>query len=85
MSNLQTVPDQPVVYQIRIEGHLRAQWAEWFEGLNVTQEPDGTTLLSGPVVDQAALYGLLKKVRDLGLPLLSVNQVSLHSQKEQES
>ncbi len=85
MSNLQTVPDQPVVYQIRIEGHLRAQWAEWFEGLTVTLEPAGTTLLSGPVADQAALYGLLKKVRDLGLPLLAVNQVSLHSQKEQES
>ncbi len=85
MSNLQAVPDQPVVYQIRIAGHLRAQWAEWFAGLAVTLEPDGTTLLTGPIVDQAALYGLLKKVRDLGLPLLAVNQVSLHSQKEQAS
>ncbi len=85
MTNLQTVPDQPVVYQIRLAGHLRAQWAEWFEGLTVTLEPAGTTLLTGPIVDQAALYGLLKKVRDLGLPLLAVNQVSLHSQKEQAS
>jgi hypothetical protein len=75
MSNSQPVPDQPRVYQIRIEGHLRAEWAEWFEGLDIALEPDGTTLLSGPVVDQAALYGLLKKVRDLGMPLISVNQM----------
>ena len=80
-----TKPDQAVIYQIRIEGQLGPQWAEWFEGLTITLEPDGTTLLSGLVVDQAALYGLLKKVRDLGLPLLAVNQVSLHSQKEQTS
>jgi hypothetical protein len=76
MSNHQTVPDQPRVYQIRVEGHLRAEWAEWFEGLNVSLEPDGTTLLSGPVVDQAALYGLLKKVRDTGLTLVAVNQIT---------
>jgi hypothetical protein len=82
MSNPQTVSDQPVVYHIRIEGHLRAEWAEWFEGLSVSLEPDGTTLLCGSVVDQAALYGLLKKVRDLGMPLLAVNQVAIHSQKE---
>ena len=75
MSNPQTVPDQPMVYQIRVEGHLRAEWAEWFEGLTITLEPDGTMLLTGPVVDQAALYGLLKKVRDLGLPLVAVNRV----------
>ena len=75
MSNPQTVPDQPMVYQIRVEGHLRAEWAEWFEGLTITLEPDGTTLLTGPVVDQAALYGLLKKVRNLGLPLVAVNRV----------
>ena len=77
MSNPQTVPDQPKVYRIRVEGHLRAEWAEWLEGLSVSLEPDGTTLLSGPVVDQAALYGLLKKVRDLGLPLLAVNAESI--------
>jgi hypothetical protein len=81
MPNLQTVPDQTVVYHIKIEGHLRAQWAEWFEGLHVTLEPDGTTLLSGPVVDQAALYGLLKKVRDLGMPLLAVNAQPVKGEK----
>jgi hypothetical protein len=85
MPNLPSAPDQTMVYHIKLEGHLRAQWAEWFEGLRITLEPDGTTLLSGPVVDQAALYGLLKKVRDLGMPLLAVNQVSIHSQKEQIS
>jgi NADPH:quinone reductase-like Zn-dependent oxidoreductase len=65
----------PPFYEIRIAGHLSPQWADWFEGLTITLEEDGSTLLSGPVVDQAALYGLLKKVRDLGMPLVSVNQV----------
>jgi hypothetical protein len=68
-------PCQPVVYQIRIEGHLGRQWTDWFEGLAITLEDDGHTLLTGPVVDQAALHGLLKKVRDLGMPLVSVNPV----------
>ncbi len=67
--------DQPMVYQIRIKGHLSHQWIDWFEGLTITLEEDGNTLLTGIVVDQAALHGLLKKVRDLGLPLLSVNSV----------
>ena len=71
----QTDPDQPAVYQIRIKGHLGPQWTEWFEGMAVTREENGDTLLTGPVVDQAALHGLLKKVRDLGLPLLSVIRV----------
>jgi hypothetical protein len=62
-------------YQIRIEGHLGSQWTDWFDGLSVTHEADGKTLLSGPVPDQPALYGLLRKVRDLGMPLVSVNQV----------
>ena len=66
---------RPVVYEIRIEGYLPPQWAEWFEGLTITREPDGTTLLTGPVIDQAALYGLLKKVRDTGLTLIAVNQI----------
>jgi len=66
-------------YQIRIEGHLGSQWADWFDGLSITLEADGKTLLSGPVPDQPALYGLLRKVRDLGMPLVSVNQV--HSTK----
>ncbi len=61
-----------MVYQIRIRGHLNRQWTDWFEGLTITLEDNGTTLLSGPVVDQAALHGLLKKVRNLGMPLLSV-------------
>jgi hypothetical protein len=66
-------PGQPVVYQIRIQGHLDHDWSDWFAGLAVTLEEGGDTLLTGPVVDQAALYGLLKKVRDLGMPLISVN------------
>ena len=73
--NPKTNPGQPIVYQIRLKGHLDPQWRDWFEGLTVTQEEDGETLLTGTVVDQAALHGLLKKVRDLGLPLLSVNPV----------
>jgi len=60
-------------YEIRIKGHLDSGWVDWFGGLTITLEVDGDTLLAGPVVDQAALYGLLKKVRDLGMPLLSVN------------
>lgn len=70
--NPKTDPDKPMVYQIRIRGHLNRQWTDWFEGLTITLEDNGTTLLSGPVVDQAALHGLLKKVRNLGMPLLSV-------------
>ena len=65
----------PGLYEIRIRGLLDDRWADWFEGLTITREDNGETLLSGPVVDQAALHGLLKKVRDLGLPLLSVMQV----------
>lgn len=63
------------VYEIRIKGHLDERWAEWFEGMTIHLEGNGDTLLTGRVVDQAALHGLLKKVRDLGLPLLSVNSV----------
>ncbi len=64
-----------MVYQIRIKGHLDRKWADWFGGLTITLETNGDTLLTGPVVDQAALYGLLRKVRDLGLPLVEVIQV----------
>lgn len=65
------------LYEIRIAGHLDAHWADWFDGWTMTSEEDGTTLLSGPVPDQPALYGLLRKVRDLGLPLVSVNQITV--------
>jgi hypothetical protein len=64
-----------MVYQIRVKGHLGPQWADWFEGLAITLEEDGDTLLTGPIVDQAVLYGLLKKVRDLGIPLVSVSRM----------
>jgi hypothetical protein len=68
-------PIKPEVYQIRIKGHLGRQWSDWFGGLNVTLEDSGDTILTGPMVDQSALHGLLKKVRDLGMPLLSVKQI----------
>ena len=64
-----------MIYQIRVKSHLGSDWTDWFEGLTITLEEDGDTLLTGPVVDQAALHGLLKKVRDLGMPLISVNPV----------
>ena len=66
---------QPMVYQIRLKGHLGGQWEDWFEGLTLTLEDNGETLLTGPVVDQAALFGLLRKVRDLGMPLISVTHI----------
>ena len=63
------------IYQIRIKGHLSQQRMDWFEGLTITLEKDGNTLLIGPVIDQSALHGILKKIRDLGMPLLLVNSV----------
>jgi hypothetical protein len=69
---------QPTIYQIRVKSHLGSEWTDWFEGLTITQEESGDTLLTGPVVDQAALHGLLKKVRDLGMSLVSVNPVQFH-------
>jgi hypothetical protein len=73
--NPKTEPGELLVYQIRLQGHLGRQWIDWFEGLTLTLEDNGETVLTGPVIDQAALYGLLRKVRDLGIPLLSVNRV----------
>jgi hypothetical protein len=68
-------PGQPVIYEIRIKGHLGHRWTDWFGGMTITLEDNGDTLFTGPVVDQAALHGLLKKVRDLGMPLISVMRV----------
>ncbi len=65
-----------MIYQIRIKGHLSRQWTDWFGGLTITLEDNGETLLTGPVVDQAALHGLLKKVRDVAMPLVSVSPVT---------
>ena len=67
--------DEPTLYEIRIKGYLDDRWAEWFDGLSLTLDGDGTTVLFGPVVDQAALHGVLRKVRDLALPLISVIRV----------
>ena len=71
---------EPEYYEIRLRGHLDKRWADWFEGLTITTLDNGETLLTGPVVDQAALHGLLRKVRDLGMPLLSV----IHIEPEKE-
>jgi len=68
-------PDEPMIYQIRIKGHLSTQWADWFEGMAIKLEDNGDTLLTGLVADQAALFGMIKKVRDLGMPLRSVHPV----------
>src|SRR5205807_7099470 len=62
-------------YEIRLKGHLESRWAAWFDGLSLTPESDGTTVIRGSVIDQAALHGLLCKVRDLGLPLIAVTQI----------
>lgn len=68
-------PDQPMVYQIRVQGHLGSRWKAWFGDVTITLEDNGDTLLTGPVVDQAALHGLLRKVRDLGVPLISAIRI----------
>ncbi len=73
MSNNQH--EEAIIYQIRIEGQFGREWTAWFDGLSITPGEDGTTLLTGPVIDQSALHGLLKKVRDLGTPLVSVNRM----------
>jgi hypothetical protein len=66
----------PGRYEIRVKGHLDTRWATWFDGLAIAHGSDGTTMIHGPVADQAALHGLLQKIRDLGLPLISVNHVA---------
>ena len=73
------------VFEIRLKGYLEARWELWFDGLTVTLEENGNTLLSGPLADQAALHGILKKVRDLGLILLSVNSVEPDTKEDRET
>jgi hypothetical protein len=76
VSKISTGPQHnPGRYEIRLKGHLDSRWAAWFDGLSLTNESDGTTVIQGQVADQAALHGLLQKVRDVGLPLISVTQV----------
>lgn len=75
----------PQIYQIRLKGHLGRQWTDWFDGMAITLEDYGDTLLTGPVADQAALHGLLKKVRDLGVPLISVIPVPSHEDEPDAS
>ena len=85
MGNNQTFEgkrNQHLYYEIRLKGHLDDRWTEWFEGLTITLEDNGDTLLTGPVIDQAALHGLLKKVRDLGMPLVSVSPLE-HGRADQ--
>jgi hypothetical protein len=87
MSETHALPgydDEPGLYEIRLKGHLHERWAERFEGLTITPEANGETLLSGPVVDQPALHGFLKIIRDLGIPLVSVNLMRSCRAKTQE-
>jgi hypothetical protein len=79
----QPEPPPPAVYEIRVAGHLGPDWGDWFPGLTVTPQEGGDTLLTGPVADQAALHGLLRKVRDLGAPLISVNRLAPGERAEQ--
>ncbi len=77
MLQSETNPAPPLIYQIRVRSQLPSGWSGWFDGLTITLEENGHMLLTGPVIDQAALYGILKKVRDLGMPLISVNPLPL--------
>lgn len=72
-----TARDEPGDYELRVDRHLDDRWAEWFGGLTMTREPDGTTTLRGPVADQAALHGILIKIRDLGMVLLAVRRIDV--------
>jgi hypothetical protein len=70
-----TGAESPAIFQIRVRGHLDQRWTDWFEGLTITQDEDGNTSLTGAVIDQAALFGLIKKIRDLGMQLISINRL----------
>ena len=83
--NSEMDPSQPIDYQITIKGHLGREWTDWFGGLTITALDNGDTLLTGPVVDQAALYGLLRKVRDVGMPLISVIEVQFNENHRYQS
>ena len=72
---------EPDRYEIRVKGHLADRWAAWFDGMTLTRQADGTTVLRGPVADQSALHGLLRKVSDLGLPLVSVTPTDQHQRR----
>ncbi len=76
MANVESDSDQSIIYQIRLKGSLQGKWSEWFSGMTVTLEYNGDTLLTGPVKDQAVLHGLLRQIRDLGIPLISVNRIN---------
>ncbi|HSN78085.1 MAG TPA: hypothetical protein VL334_23675 [Anaerolineae bacterium] len=77
-----TPANQALLYEIKLKGHLGREWADWFGGMAVALTEDGDTLLTGPVADQAALHGLLRKVRDIGIPLVSVNEIHHHQSSE---
>jgi hypothetical protein len=74
----------PVIYDIRVEGHISESWSSWFEGLSIRPEESGETVISGPIIDQAALYGVLLRLRDLGLPLVAVKRVGAPSNDQKE-
>ncbi len=78
MSETSTGHHGPGLYEIRLQGHLDHRWTAWFDGLSISNESDGSTVIRGEVVDQSALHGLLQKVRDIGLPLVSVTRIATH-------
>ena len=75
-SNDITGPGEPTIYRIRVKGHLQPRWSQWLDPMTIVPQPNGDTLLNGPVVDQAALHGVLKRIRDLGVPLISVMEIA---------
>jgi hypothetical protein len=79
---MESEPDRHEVYQITVLGHLDSEWSEWFDGLTITPVDSGETILTGPIVDQAALHGVLIKIRDLGLPLLRLSRIEPESEHE---